>query len=88
MKGPPPEMLNILSLYIYPKPAFGIYPECMIIISVHILRISGLSKFNISGGGRMKIFSRMWSIVFIGKASGPDPDNIHVTVVLHRILDK
>ena len=23
----PPEMLNILSQYIYPKPAFGIYPE-------------------------------------------------------------
>ncbi len=37
--------------------------------------------------GRMKIFLRMWSIVFIVKAAGPDPDNIHVTVVLHRILD-
>ncbi len=33
------------------KPAFGIYPECKIIISVHILRIYGLRIFNISGGG-------------------------------------
>ncbi len=49
-----PEMLNIMIPNIYPKPAFGIYPE-WIIISVHILRISGLSKFNISGGGTHRV---------------------------------
>ncbi len=56
----PPEMLNILSQYIYPKPAFGIYPESTNTVREK-LYLDGISWQNYLDNHICAYFEDIWS---------------------------